>query len=130
MKTNWSVIRQYKKRNKILNDFGYENYRDFLKSPAWKEAKIKIDKKIKSGKIFYSVCWCCGSKDNLQLHHLKYNKLNLSDSVGNYLKYVCRNCHETIHLMTKLNPKISIKSATKRLRKKNKSLGAPIVEPR
>ena len=126
---NWNAIRQFSKRNKILKEDGFKTYDEFLKSPAWRKAKARIDRKIAKGQIFYSVCWCCGAKENLQLHHLKYSKLNLRGGVGNDLKYVCRFCHETIHLMTKLDPKISIKTATKRLRKKNKKLGAPIIEP-
>ena len=124
---NWFAIKQFKKRNNILEDLGFKNYQEFLKSPLWASSKKKIEHKIKKGKLFYSACWCCGSTENLQLHHLRYTKLNLTGGVGNDLKYVCNNCHETIHLMTKLNPKWSIKTATRRLRAKNKKLGAPII---
>ena len=59
-------------------------------------------------------------------HHLKYTRLNVCGEVGNAMKYVCRTCHETIHLMTKLDPKISIKTATQKLRQ---SRSAPPREP-
>ena len=127
MNKDWNTIRQFSKRNRILKDIGYETYQDFLKSAEWITTKDEIARRVKKGKLIYSACWCCGSKDNLQLHHLKYNKLNLSGGIGGYLRMVCNNCHEIIHLMTRLDPKVSIKAATKRLRKKNKKLGAPLI---
>jgi hypothetical protein len=119
---NKFAIRQFAKWNRILKETGFDSYQEFLKSPVWAQAKKRIARKIAQGKSFYSVCWCCGSKDNLQLHHLKYTKSNLRGAVGNDLKYLCRSCHETVHLMTKLNPNISIKTATKKLRKRIRSL--------
>jgi hypothetical protein len=109
---NWSAVKQFVKRNAILKESGFSDYQSFLKSPIWNQSKARIQKKISQGKTWYDCCFCCGTKENLQLHHLKYSKTNLSGGVGNYLKYVCGKCHETIHLLTKVCPKLSIKTAT------------------
>ena len=109
---NKSAIRQYGKRNRILKESGFSGYQDFLKSPAWQQSKARIEQKIKKGRLIYSDCFCCHTRENLQLHHLKYNKLNLSGGVGSYLKYVCGNCHENIHTIVNISQGISIKIAT------------------
>lgn len=123
---NWFAIRQFGKRNRILKADGFSTYQEFLKSAAWRQSKVNIQRKIDKGKVWYGSCWCCGSKENLQLHHLKYTKANLTGRVGNHLRYVCKSCHETIHRMTAVDHKLSIKTATKRLRKRNWKLGAPV----
>lgn len=125
MQKNWNAIRQFRNRNLLLKEKGFKDYQDFLKSAEWAETKRKFAKKVALGKQSYS-CFCCGSLDNLQLHHLKYNNLNLSGKVGNYLKYVCEDCHKTIHLITKLCARVSIKTATM-IWKSYKSLG--VIKP-
>jgi len=59
-------------------------YKEYLQTKYWKRLKILIHKRDK-------VCKCCGSKKNLQVHHLKYRgfyKEKLKDLV-----LVCGFCH-------------------------------------
>lgn len=40
-------------------------------------------------------CWCCGSIQNLELHHIIHGRANrtLSDKYGLWV-YLCRECHQ------------------------------------
>ena len=60
-------------RDKIVKKLGYGHYNQYLKSDLWREViKPKVlaehDRK----------CFVCGSKKNLEIHHMDYNTQNLS----------------------------------------------------
>lgn len=114
---NWLIIKQYSKRNKTLKENGFNSYKEFLKSDNWKLIHALWEKKKKIGKDRWTMCYCCSSKDRLQLHHLKYSKV-IKPVLGSNIVPVCRSCHELIHAMTQEHVKWSIKTATKKLAKK------------
>lgn len=68
----------YSKRN------GYQRRKEITK-------KI-LKKEIRKPKI----CGCCGSKDNLELHHIIPISLQGNDEYYNLL-YLCHGCHQKMH---------------------------------
>lgn len=69
-----------------------EEYRKLLEDPEWYKKRLKI----LSRDGFR--CTSCFSKVNLQVHHLKYIKGKMPWEVpNNYLKTLCRACHEKAH---------------------------------
>ncbi len=79
-----------KGRNKYRYFYGDKDYYRsyYLNSLHWKKLRnIKLD--------FISCCEICGSKQNIEIHHLDYKHLydvQLSD-----LKVLCRKCHVMQH---------------------------------
>jgi 5-methylcytosine-specific restriction endonuclease McrA len=67
-------------------------YKEYLKTEHWKEIRSK--KKIKKHH-----CAICGSKENLQVHHLNYDCLWKETTED--LRVLCNKCHELAH---KLEP--------------------------
>lgn len=112
MKYNYNKV-QFTRRNNLLKDYGYTSYQEFLNSEFW----IGMKKNLKS-KIRFKKCNCCGSEENLELHHFKYQNF-LDGSNSHNIISVCRECHEQIHKLSReLN--ISFKIAARRLRRTNK----------
>jgi 5-methylcytosine-specific restriction endonuclease McrA len=68
---------------------GFKTYQEYLQSEMWQDKKNLILE------IAEYKCQKCGSKKNLQVHHLNY------DSVGNENQHdvivLCKNCHEKEH---------------------------------
>ena len=69
------------------------DYDDYLCSPEWKYKRMK--KLTSSGHI----CKHCGSKENLDIHHLTYERLGRE--LDEDLLVLCRDCHSKIHNATK-----------------------------
>ena len=71
------------------HNLGFKSYQDYLDSYLWKEKAEWIKE------IFDYTCQKCGSKKNLQVHHLNYK------SLGNERKedvtVLCKKCHEEEH---------------------------------
>jgi hypothetical protein len=65
---------------------GYLSYNDYLKSDHWRITRSKYKKKS---------CFCCMSKNRLQIHHLHYDRLGCERDVD--IITVCRKCHKKIH---------------------------------
>ncbi len=66
-----------------------EDYKKYLKSEKWflKREALFVDRGKK--------CERCGSKENIQVHHIHYRNIyfeNLED-----LMVVCKSCHRKIH---------------------------------
>lgn len=59
-------------------------YRDFINSKEWEEIKRKHKKKV---------CYCCGSRYSLVLHHMSYK--DWRDPKG--LVTICSVCHDEVH---------------------------------
>ena len=82
----------YKNRDKILEELGYDDYRDYLKSDLWAEIRDQI---LKDSKY---ICICCDNEYLyetlvMQVHHMVYTKENLSGESIYGLVAICRSCH-------------------------------------
>jgi hypothetical protein len=67
-------------------------YKDYLKTDHWKEISSK---KKKNGK-----CGICGSKENLNVHHIKYTNKGesvLFNETHGVLRILCEDCHHMWH---------------------------------
>ena len=79
----------WNKRNKYLKEHGL-TYSEYLKTEHWQLLK---QRKLAS-KTKY-VCFVCGCKKYLELHHKTYKRIGnerLMDVI-----WLCRNCHELTH---------------------------------
>lgn len=74
---------------------GYRDYHHWWNGSAEAAAhKRLIRAKLKTG-----VCWCCGSYEHLQLHHVRYTILGEEPHTDFVL--LCRDCHWACEQMTK-----------------------------
>tara|TARA_R110000824_G_scaffold128568_5_gene289596 strand:- start:3703 stop:4257 length:555 start_codon:yes stop_codon:yes gene_type:complete len=87
---------EYKNRNEILEELGYDDYRDYLKSELWAEIRDRVLKESN-----YE-CICCANRNIgttkkktlvMQIHHMVYTKENLSGESLYGLVAICRSCH-------------------------------------
>lgn len=65
-------------------------YLDYIQSPEWQE-KAKQRRSLDGNK-----CHICGSHDNLQVHHITYERLGRED-IEHDLITLCKDCHEIVH---------------------------------
>lgn len=105
--------RQFSSRNNLLEERNIGTYQDFLKSDFWKNVKISLRQKE-----FYNSCNCCGSKEKIQLHHIKYKNFLDISSLKNIFP-LCGDCHLKVHNISR-EQNISFKHAMKKIRKANK----------
>ena len=61
-------------------------YQEFLKSKKWKEVRLRVFKRDNY------TCQYCGSKENLEAHHISYNRLTRLDNI----KTCCHICHDSL----------------------------------
>ena len=69
-------------------------YRDYLKTDYWKERRAEFKKHTKNR------CWLCHSRDNLQVHHKRYERKGRSILFQERhadLRLLCGRCHKQIH---------------------------------
>lgn len=67
----------------------YEEYKQYLESDEW---KVKREERLeKDGHR----CVCCNSSDNLNVHHITYDRLK-NESIYDLIT-LCRDCHEKLH---------------------------------
>jgi hypothetical protein len=79
-------VNEYAKRNDILFELGFKNYRQYLRTSLWKEIrarKIALDPN----------CYGCGRPVE-QVHHGRYHKENLTGINLKDLYSICRRCHK------------------------------------
>lgn len=75
------------------------NYQEYINSPVWKTTSRYMRAKRKS-------CELCGSKKQLQCHHIQYPRDGYSkDSVSNLL-VACKRCHKKLHGINTLGSKL------------------------
>lgn len=87
------------------------SYETFLKSAEWKNRKIQHYRSKQN-----QVCYCCGSKKKLCVHHIRYSQPWGKEKQRDLIT-LCETCHNIIHReLSKPNGKIS--KEHKRLRKK------------
>ena len=69
------------------------NYKSYLKSDLWR------DKKKNLVKTEIKMCWVCHRKNNLNVHHLTYDRLGKEDNED--LIYLCSKHHRLLHYLKK-----------------------------
>lgn len=108
-----SKFQSNKERDRILQELGYSNYREYRDSDLWRRAIRPEVIKESGGK-----CCVCGSSDNLQVHHMDYNRDNLSGKDTNSMVSLCNKCHIKIEFKFKGSEriKLSLEQANSRLR--------------
>ena len=97
-----SYLDTWAKREKRLGEITYAQY---LKSDEWKEIKAKA-----RTRPFYSQCFICGSKGQLDIHHRSYRFIHSKNPMRDLIA-LCRNCHECIHWCSRVK-RISVRLAT------------------
>jgi len=107
---NRTLIIQYGARNKKLREMGFSSYKEYLASDYWKLIKEKWNERRKEKPEVWGRCHCCGSEENLLLHHYKYGKIKKIILSGFWP--VCPSCHERIHRLS-LSGARGLKSAAK-----------------
>jgi hypothetical protein len=108
---------EYKNRDEILEELGYDNYGDYLKSKIWTEIRDRVLKESN-----YE-CICCANRNIgttkkktlvMQVHHMVYTKENLSGESLYGLVAICKSCHV----------KAEFKPRAKRGRRRKRKMGA------
>lgn len=94
-----------------------EEYKKYLESDEWKYlslARKSIDN---------FTCCMCGSKDNLEVHHLTYNKHHEMTRLCDIVT-VCRDCHQAIHdfMRSTKNTENKVNNVTSEIASKNDSV--------
>ena len=82
-------IHRPKRKTKTLHRLRQEEYRRYLKTNHWKKTRA-----IALQRGHYK-CHDCGSKSNLQVHHLTY--VRRGHEKQSDLVVVCKKCHEKRH---------------------------------
>ena len=133
----------YKKNHKRtwaekLEDNGLppSEYHNYIQSEAWQRKRRQyFTSKMyntypagkKAGKF---VCYGCGADGNLHLHHKTYKRLGC-ELISVDLIPLCEKCHDKAHKKEKLNPKITLWTATKSVaRSINKKINKPLKTKR
>lgn len=105
----------FSKRNRILKASNFTNYQDFLKSDIWAATREKFLKKNKT-KPHWQKCHGCGTDKSLQLHHMRYKKINLTRISLNNIIPLCGYCHGLLHEISRRDNS-SFKVALRTLKK-------------
>lgn len=77
--------------NEIKKELCSLNYKDFLHTDYWKA--VRNERLFRDG---YK-CSCCGSEDNLQVHHITYKNHGNEHSHMDDLITLCMDCHREYH---------------------------------
>ena len=72
----------------------YTDYKEYINSKEWKEKSCNLRLLAKS-------CYCCGSSNNLAVHHTNY--FNLGNENDFDLKVLCGKCHKKVHFSSSGN---------------------------
>lgn len=86
---NWRLLQASKpikhtKKKKVIID-----YFEYMQSPLWENRKARYYKR------YQKVCRACGSRNSIQLHHLKYG--NFGTEKDTDLMPLCVVCHHELH---------------------------------
>lgn len=76
-----------------------QDYYEYLASNKWLIKKAELIN-IYIKKNWQIDCYCCGSTDNLQVHHFSYKHIGnevLDDERIWELTFMCRDCHKKWH---------------------------------
>lgn len=76
-------------QNKNSTKTGKEKYREYLKSPIWREKRAKVLRRCKH------LCEGCRTNAAMEVHHLTYK--HIYDEMLFELVGLCEDCHRKIH---------------------------------
>lgn len=65
----------------------YKDYNAYLMSDEWQEVRAQ---RLETD---HQRCVCCGSKENLRVHHINYKHMHEMD----FLVTLCDACHKKVH---------------------------------
>lgn len=87
---------------RIIKSYGLEHEKriDYTQRNNYKRRKELTNKRQKGNIKKPMICGICGSKENLELHHIVPIESGGSDDFFNLL-YLCHDCHKHIHRSTK-----------------------------
>src|ERR1700722_20363758 len=74
----------------ISRELGFSCYKDYLRSPLWKEIRRRV---LERDEI---KCARCSGKAN-RVHHLAYTETILKGDDDSHLVAVCDGCHSFVH---------------------------------
>jgi hypothetical protein len=72
-----------------------QRYEAHLNSPTW------LGQKAEAFLHWGRFCSCCGSANDIQVHHLTYR--NLIDCTADDLMPLCKPCHDAVHALPELD---------------------------
>lgn len=78
-------------------------YQDYLRSKEW-------DQRRREALERRSKCWICSSDENLQVHHLTYERLG--HEYLEQLETLCDTCHRGVHRLMRQHPELTYLIAT------------------
>lgn len=81
-----------------------QRYARYIKSDRW--AKRKVEYYFRHDKV----CWRCGSRDGIHLHHHTY--LRLGNELNEDLVPLCPPCHRRVHALHGAEPGYDLTDAT------------------
>ena len=86
----FSPFSDYQKRDELLISMGYSSYKDYLRSPTWKNIRERVLKRANG------LCELCG-RPAAQVHHLSYSREILRGDKRKlrHLIAICRVCHQS-----------------------------------
>lgn len=102
----------YKRRDAVLLDMGFANYKAYLASDLWKSIRTKVLERD-GGK-----CHAC-KRPAKHVHHTDYSLDVMAGARIESLRSLCAGCHKGIEFSTKFG-KTTLVQANKRLRRKRK----------
>lgn len=82
----------HKKKPKTLHQKRQQEYRQYLKTPHWKETRAE------ALRLGHYRCYDCGSTTHLQVHHLTYARRGHERQSD--LVVLCNKCHKKRHGIT------------------------------
>lgn len=80
-----------KRSTETVANQGYDSYREYLKSDAWKLVKEEFFKSA----YYKGHCFCCKSTGHISVHHTTYKRITREKPKD--LRAVCDSCHKRIH---------------------------------
>jgi hypothetical protein len=98
-------------------------YEDYLKSTHWKEFKASYMAQWRKPH-----CAFCRARRRLNLHHVDYSRLGREEFDDVLL--LCVDCHEEVHQMKKDHPDLTLREATRRVKRQIKPRGKMIKRAR
>lgn len=106
-----SVREDYSRRNRILQNLGFNSYSQYQQSQLWSEIRERVFEQ--RGRK----CCKCGEHAT-QVHHSRYTTKNLSGETIGWLHPVCGTCHQYAE--------VAIDGSKRSLAKANKLLGLSV----
>ena len=78
----------YVGRNQALKNIGFGGYKEYLKSPLWKNIRKRVFEK--KGEM----CMLCQKNKATAIHHRRYSVVDLVGDDLTFLEPICNDCHE------------------------------------